>query len=193
MDFFFISWHIFSRKCFSASFSNASRLFIKRPDVFFICRSSHYFFQCRKQPSQASPMRNTLIHRATVWNLMHSPSFTKLHFPVDVKLGESSVKPEASHEATVFQALMHRWSLWSLFSTVILVLRQFRGNIHCYFQWKSPLVSFRRPKGGRISVASTLCSRESSLTLWMTKCFSDFDAPKLTQNPFTNSIHSNYH
>ena len=27
-------------------------------------------------------------------------------------------------------------------------------------------MSFRRPKGGRISVASTLCSRDSSLTLW---------------------------
>ena len=57
---------------------------------------------------------------------------------------------------------------WHEFSNVESVLTKFRGNIHCYFQWKSPLVSFRRPKGGRISCTSTLCSRDSSLTLWMT-------------------------
>ena len=45
-------------------------------------------------------------------------------------------------------------------------------------------MSFRRPKGGRISGASTLCYRDSSLTLWMTKCFSTLLAPKLTQNQF---------
>ena len=33
-------------------------------------------------------------------------------------------------------------------------------------------MSFRRPKGGRISSTSTLCYRDSSLTLWMTKCLS---------------------
>ena len=53
------------------------------------------------------------------------------------------------------------------------------------FLVKMPLyMSFRRPKGGRISCTSTLCSRDSSLTLWMTKSFRDFTAPKFGQNPF---------
>ena len=47
-------------------------------------------------------------------------------------------------------------------------------------------MSFRRPKGGRISESFTLCYRDSSLTLWMTDCFNDFIAPKFGKNQWMN-------
>ena len=49
-----------------------------------------------------------------------------------------------------------------------------------YISWH--YMSFRRPKGGRISESFTLCYRDSSLTLWMTDCFNDFIAPKFGKN-----------
>ena len=53
-------------------------------------------------------------------------------------------------------------------------------------------MSFRRPKGGRISESFTLCYQDSSLTLWMTDYFNDFIAPKFGKNHgfCQNSLHS---
>ena len=46
-----------------------------------------------------------------------------------------------------------------------LVLCQFRGKSIIHFKRKPYYMSFRRPKGGRISYTSTLCYQDSSLTL----------------------------
>ena len=45
-------------------------------------------------------------------------------------------------------------------------------------------MSFRRPKGGRISCTSTLCSRDSSLTLWMTNVLEILLSLNLVRTPF---------
>ena len=70
-----------------------------------------------------------------------------------------------------------------------LVLRQFRGKCFIHFKWKPYYMSFRRPKGGRISCTSTLCYRDYSLTLWMTINLKAFTAPKLTQNQLLSKSH----
>ena len=93
------AWRRFSisrrRKYFLCRWNKNARrqiLFLRRRMVEMLLRilfdgSSAVFFKVRKQPSQDSPVRKSLIDRLSAWNLAY---FTKLH---KFHIGRVSVKP----------------------------------------------------------------------------------------------------